>query len=111
MFTSQEEICSRYGAAFKPPLAGSRLGIALQTLHLEPIHGLRHTPEDGTNGWYIWAGELSQSTDFFQPLCVEHLSDRCPVAVPFLALPPGWRFLTNGDHIDVWYDSKLLNQD
>src|SRR5215475_9196020 len=74
--TKQKAICSRFGAAFEPPFAGSRLGIALQTLQLAPLHGLRHPPEKGTCGWYIWAGELSDSADFFQPLCVEHLTDR-----------------------------------
>jgi hypothetical protein len=109
--TKQNEICSRFGAAFEPPFTGSRLGIALQTLHLAPLHGLRHPPENGTCGWYIWAGELLHSADFFQPLCVEHLTDRCPLAIPFLALPPGWRFSTDGDYIDVWYDPKLLKLD
>lgn len=108
MFNQRSELCSKYGAAFEPPLAGSQIGIALHTLHLVPLHGLRHPPEHGTNGWYIWAGEMSDEADFFQPLCVEHLSHRCPLAIPFLGLPPGWRFLTDGDYIDVWYDEKLL---
>jgi hypothetical protein len=106
--SQQKELCLRHGAAFEPPLAASRVGIALQTLHLLPLHGLRHPPERGTNGWYIWAGELSDGEDFFQPLCVEHLPERCPLAFQFLGLPPGWRFLTDGDYIDVWYDAKLL---
>jgi hypothetical protein len=26
----------------------------------------------------------------------------------FLGLPPGWRFLTDGLYVDVWYDAALL---
>jgi hypothetical protein len=60
-------------------------------------------------GWYLWAGAgWSDDPDFFQPLCVEHLVDRCPLAVPFLGLPPGWRFLTDGTYLDVWFDAGLV---
>ena len=99
----------RHGADFSPPAEGSRLGIALQTLHLVPINGLRILPENGTNGWYIWAGEEQpDAADFFQSLCIEHLSKLCPLAAPFLGLPPGWRFLTDGDSMDVWHDANLI---
>ena len=37
------------------------------------IHGLRHEPEKGTSGWYIWGEEYSYTQDFFKPICVEHL--------------------------------------
>ena len=40
---------------------------------------------------------------------VSHLPEECPEALPFLALPPGWRFLVAGDYVDVWYDESLLN--
>lgn len=100
----QNDVCARYGASFEQPQAGSHLGIALETLHLVPVYGVRVSPEHGTNGWYIWGGEWSAAADFFQPLCVEHLADRCPLALPFLALAPGWRFITDGSYADVWYD-------
>jgi hypothetical protein len=51
---------------------------------------------------------MSDATDFYQPLCVEHLADRCPLALGFLGLPAGWRFLTDDGHVDVWYDPELL---
>ncbi len=45
---------------------------------------------------------------FFVPLHVEHLGEWCPEAVPYLALPPGWRFLLAPDYEDVWFDATLL---
>lgn len=73
------------------------------------MNGLRHPPANGTCGWYIWAGEeLSKSADFFQPLHVEHLAERCPLALTFLALPPGWRFLIAPGQEEVWFDATLL---
>lgn len=74
-----------------------------------PFNGLRHPPERGTTGWYLWRGEvLSQAEDFFQPLHVEHLAEWAPDVLPYLALPPGWRFLLAPGHEDVWYDASLL---
>lgn len=75
-----------------------------------PINGLRHPPEGDTTGWYIWAGEeLSTATDFFVPLHVVHLDEWCPGAIPYLGLPPGWRFLIADGYEDVWFDPSLLD--
>jgi hypothetical protein len=74
-----------------------------------PLNGLRHRPEGDTTGWYIWAGEtLSDDPSFFQPVHVSHLGEWCPAVIPYLGLPPGWRFLIASGHEDVWYDDTLL---
>ena len=88
----------------------NEVGIARNVLEgVLPINGLRHPPAGDTTGWYIWAGEeLSDDPDFFVPLHVAHLDKWCPVAVRFLGLPPGWRFLVAGDYVDVWEDPTLL---
>lgn len=104
----QEELCRRFGA--KPDYCddNEKIGIALQTLSSRPLHGLRTLRENGTAGWYLWAGDFSQDADFFQPLHVAHLGEYCPMAMPYLALPPGWRFLVAEGYEDVWYDADLL---
>ena len=73
-------------------------------------NGLRHPVEGTTCGWYLWAGEgeLDQSPDYFQPVHVEHLRERCPEILPYLGLPPGWRFLIAPGYSDVWDDPGLL---
>ena len=76
---------------------------------LVPLNGLRHPTTDDTTGWYIWAGqELSDAEDFFVPLHAVHLSEWCPQVLRFLGLPPGWRFLVDGQHEDVWRDDSLF---
>jgi hypothetical protein len=93
-----------------PSLPGQKVGIARNVLEgLLPLNGLRHPPEGDSTGWYIWAGEvLSSADDFFAPLHVAHLNERCPEIVRFLGLPPGWRFLIAGSIEDVWFDPALL---
>lgn len=104
-------ICERAGVAPQKPEAGTKLGIALGTLGKEPIHGLRHRPEKGTNGWYIWCGEaMSQDDDFFSPLHVEHIEKYLPEVNEYLDLPPGYRFLIDrNNYEDVWFEPELLN--
>lgn len=107
----QRRICEKHGASFLATPFDSKVGIALNIRDgIVPINGLRHPPEGGTTGWYIWAGEeLLSDAEFFKPLHVEHLLTWCPEVLKYLGLPPGWRFLIAGDYVDVWYDENLLN--
>jgi hypothetical protein len=107
---SQREICQKYGAECVPLDLGLKLGVSENFFSGElPINGLRHPPEGNTCGWYLWAGEeLSDAEDYFKPMHVSHLAERCPEVIPYLGLPAGWRFLTAGEYEDVWFDEKLL---
>jgi hypothetical protein len=106
-------VCSRYGGLPEPPEPSQKVGIAENVrTGLVPINGLRHRATGDTSGWYIWAGEeLSSDPDFFAPLHVHHLEEWCPVVIDYLALPPGFRFLLAGEHVDVWFDATLLADD
>jgi hypothetical protein len=103
-------MCQRYGVKPFPALPNMKLGISRTVLRgILPINGLRHPPEGSTTGWYIWAGtELSNDPNFFEPLHVSHLDEWCSEVIPYLALPPGWRFLIAADYEDVWDDPSLL---
>ena len=107
---TQRDLCARNNADFLECRADDKLGIALQTLGTNPLNGLRIKPENGTCGWYIWAGgEMSEDREFFQPLHVSHMEQRCPEAVPYLGLAPGWRFLIAPGYEDIWFDEDLLS--
>lgn len=101
----------RLGLPERVPTAASKVGIARNVgSGQQPLNGLRHSETATTCGWYLWAGEvLSEDADFFEPLHVEHLADRCPEVLPYLSLPPGWRFLIAPGYEDVWLDLSLLD--
>jgi hypothetical protein len=107
----EQSICEWKEALPQKPAPGSKLGIAISTIGQLPINGLRHKPENGTNGWYIWCGmELSDADEFFSPLHVEHIADYLPEVAGYLDLPPGYRFQIDGkNYEDVWFDAELLN--
>ncbi|WP_162894782.1 immunity protein Imm33 domain-containing protein [Rhizobium terrae] len=107
----QREFCKSHGIGFLPPEADSILGVSLNVkTDILPINGLRHLPSRGTSGWYIWAGDDFSPEDdsFFQPLHYSHISMWNPLVIKYLALPPGWRFLTDGSYEDIWFDKELL---
>jgi hypothetical protein len=109
LITEQENLCKRFGADFDPPSTESKVGVALQTRGRQPLNALRHPPEADTCGWYMWWGDtFTPDADFFQPLHVKHLGERCPEILPYLALAPGWRVQVAPGHEDVWFDTTLL---
>ena len=100
--------CGQYDIAPCAYSKNSKVGISLSVKQgAAPLHGLRINPQAGTCGWYLWRGEWSEDAGFFKPLHVEHLVEWCPKALPFLQLPPGWRFLLAPGHEDVWHDPQL----
>ncbi len=107
----QRELCARYRAPFVPTLFSQKVGIADSAREGRlPLNGLRHPPTGDTSGWYLWGGEEEPSTspDFFSPMHAAHLPIWCPLALRFLGLPPGWRFLAATDYEDVWENRSLL---
>ncbi len=106
-----QTVCEWAQATPLAPAPHTKVGLALASLGKLPINGLRHEPTTTTNGWYIWCGtDLSSEPDFFAPLHIEHIHDYLPQVVKYLELPPGYRFLTDGqDYEDVWFDVSLLD--
>lgn len=102
-----QDVCARAGVDPAPPGPHDKVGLSRSARYERPIYGLRVNPTAGTSGWYIWAGEMSNDPDFFDATHIDHLPETCPLAIPFLSLPPGWRFLSDGDYCDVWFDPEL----
>lgn len=108
---TQEEVCVRFGVSGSRPGRGEKLGIALATIGMLPINGMRIRLA-GTCGWFIWCGgEPSSDPDFYQPLHIAHLADYLAAVQPYLSLPPGYRFQIAEGYEDVWFDQNLLAGD
>jgi hypothetical protein len=105
---SPQLTCGLVDAQCLMPQPQDKLGLSSSARTDVPVHGLRMANEEGLSGWYIWSGDWSDDEGFFEPTHIEHMSVVCPLAMPFLGLPPGWRFLTDGDYVDVWFDQDLL---
>lgn len=110
MLTDCESVCVKFGLEPVPAPEHLKLGIAEDALRGEwPLNGLRHPPETGTCGWFIWSGGDALTDDnYFEPIHVRHLVEAGSLILPYLSLPPGWRFQIAPGHEDVWFDPALL---
>jgi hypothetical protein len=107
----QKDTCTKANSDWRPVNPKHKIGIS-DNLDQQPVHGLRHSPEKGTTGWFIWTGEYSPADDFFKPIHAVHLLERRPDLIKYLALPPGYRFLVDDKgHEDIWEDKQLLDVD
>lgn len=108
--SAQEQVCARFGAQFFGCDPHQMVGISRNVREgARPINGVRFRPEGDTCGWYIWGGEeWSDAPDFYVPLHAKHLEQWAPLVLPYLGLPPGWRFLITEEYEDVWEDPQLL---
>ena len=107
--SNQRTTAERFGADYSPVEATDLVGAAVAKLTRLPLNALRHPPEVGTSGWYIWGGEeFPDDPEFFQPLHAVHLKEYCPSILSYLGLGPGWRVLLAPDYEDVWFDGSLL---
>ncbi|MDV6168158.1 hypothetical protein R1T16_06955 [Flavobacterium sp. DG1-102-2] len=104
-------ICEKYNVEHSPVEENSIIEISKSVREgIMPMDGLRHPVEGNSNGWYIWAGDFSEATDFFEPIHASHLKDINQNIIRYLGLPPGYRFLmTNDGYEDVWEDKTLLD--
>ncbi len=109
-FALKTDVCNSMGVEPCLLQADEMTGISQSALDGQlPINGLRHSYQDDSNPWFIWGGTgFSEEAGLFKPLHAHHLFELCPLAVKFLLLPAGWRFLTDGEYEDVWFDPDLL---
>ena len=112
---AQRRVCERYGVPHVPTRPDLKVGFNLDG-EACPINGQREpfdTEYDKLAGWWIWNGERVTSQASFSGLewhnlHAAHLVDYCPDVLPYLGLPPGWRFLIAPDYEDVWHEPSLL---
>jgi hypothetical protein len=103
---AQNAICARFGATPDYPKLWQKAGLARDSNRIVlPTNGVRHNAVKSTCGWYFWDGEeLPTDRDAFRTIHVVHLRTVAPDVLPYLALPPGWRFQIARDYEDVWFD-------
>jgi hypothetical protein len=86
-------MCVKFGAEYLRCPDDGRIGISKDfSVDVLPLHGLRHPPEFGETGWYIWTGEYSEADDFFKPDFTAAAILPAPFVDDYLGLAPGGGF-------------------
>lgn len=110
LITEQKLVCEEYGSAYIAVNEDDVIAVAVDSLHQEPIVGIRNKPEAGEDvTWFIYAGEHDDREDFFQTVCVKDLQELLPEVLPFLALEHGYRFMIDREEYeDVWKEGDAI---
>ena len=107
----QKAICAKFKADYSPVGLGMKVWVGRTIFEedLVPINGARQASEGDESGWYVWSGtERFDDPDFFVTMDVADLDDWCSYAMPYLALPAGYRFIIADEHEQVWFDKQML---
>ena len=111
LVAEQRKICEKYNIPWVETPLDMRVGLMKNFADGQmPLNGLRHPPDGGTAGWYLWAG-VRWTTDIneWDALHISHLSEQSSFVAKYLGLPPGYRFLVDDKgHEDVWFDQVSL---
>ncbi|MBM7368146.1 immunity protein Imm33 domain-containing protein [Gordonia hydrophobica] len=99
---AQQDVCRRFGYSAVAP--EPMVAVALSTIGAMPVYGTRIVLLEGyTTSWFIHCGEYSDAEDFYQALHLTKLSEILPLAVPYLGLPHGSKFIIDDrGYEDVW---------
>ncbi|WP_205700443.1 immunity protein Imm33 domain-containing protein [Cobetia marina] len=101
----QIAMCKKHNAEYKPCMLSGIAGVAIDTVGLQPIQGVRLESEKGETGWYLWAGDFSDADDFFKPVHLEHIDNFFPEVKSYLGLGAGYKFIIDNEgYEDVWYE-------
>lgn len=104
----QLAVCRRFGVEPMPSSPELKAGVSHNVKEGRfPVHGMRCQPDGETTGWYVYCEPRSDDPDFFAPVHVKHLRDWCPIVIPYLQLPPGWRFTLAPGYEDAWFDDEF----
>jgi hypothetical protein len=108
---TDETICRLYSENYSPVEDDQTVGISKINQKLYPINGERTKIIGIFSGWMIWFGsEIPQGKTNFESMCKVHLKNKIPLIIPYLSLPPGYRFMIDDKGFeDIWYDEKLLD--
>ncbi len=107
----QRAICTKWGSPFIEADSHLKCGVAIKTIGLNPIYGVRYAKCKGTTGWYLWCGEYSDDPAFYDPVCTRHLLDYLPLVLPYLCLAPGYCFIIDANgYEDIWFEADFASR-
>jgi len=108
---NQETVCERFQVEWVEWPRGLKVGVARNVRSgLAPFERTSPSPAGRSHRLVLVGGRSAvPGPGLLLPLHVEHLAEWCPAAIPYLGLPPGWRFLVAPGREDVWFDENLLD--
>jgi len=102
----QHRVCGDVGAAFAPPRPDALVAISPDFSDTEEFEGVRYALENGQSGWIITSKGFDGPVQSLRQEHLLHLVSLKRKLIRFVALPVGYRFITNSK-ADMWFDQTV----
>lgn len=103
----QQQTCARFGAAFSPSAALQLAAVSDGVHEGDPVAGVRYPPkDDDDSGWCLSTNRFDGTLDTVRREHLFHVTNDRLDVVPYLALPPGYRFVYSEVGIEVEFDAR-----
>jgi hypothetical protein len=77
----------------------------------EPLEAARYPSPDHMSGWWLTTDKYNGDVNTLRTEHAFHLCEKRPEVVKYLSLPYGFRFRLDSNHVDVWFDEKVANEE
>ncbi|WP_251962128.1 hypothetical protein [Pseudomonas sp. Marseille-Q5299] len=109
LWHAQHEVCRKLAATYTPPRFEQLVVVSAGVLEGEATEGVRYPSPDHMSGWWLSTDRYDGNLESLQTLHLQHVVNKRPDLVKYLALPFGYRFYGPTDQ--YWQDEKIECED
>ena len=102
----QHNVCRRANAAFAPPRPDELVAVSPDLVEAPVIEAVRHELGHGQSGWIMTSEGFEGPVQSLRQEHLLHLVSSRRDILRYVALPVGFRFVTN-DGSTVWFDQSV----
>jgi hypothetical protein len=100
----QHEVCGANHAVFCPPRPDQKVAISDGVYEGEPVEGVRYPSPEHMSGWWLTTDRYDGDIKSLKVVHLYHVTAVRPDIAKLIALPYGFRFLTNP--LNIWFDKN-----
>ncbi len=111
IYTEQMSVCNQLGATPEFPIFDQLVTISVNVKNGYVTHLFRWNKEEPDSGWVAMTENTDPDQVSFENMTLGQLMTIRPELVKFLALPPGYKVISEGDDAKIAFDEQMANSD
>jgi hypothetical protein len=108
---AQGDLCHKHDAEFLVPFSHDYAIVSDGVLEGAPVEGARHPSLEGLSGWWFTTELFNGDIHTLRREHLYHITAKRPELAGYLALPPGYWFLSGQDGDNVSFDPSIAAQE
>ena len=93
--------------SYNIPLIGQKIAVSKEIFLGSEVNGVRYSAPDHMTGWYLTSNSYNGDINTLKVDYLFSLLKVRPDLAKFLILPYGFRFYSDNESYDIWFDSNL----